>query len=372
MLSATVVLLLALAQTPDFAAEGLKALDAKDYSAAVQHFSKAVEADPKDYAARFHLALANSLLGNDIEAIAGYRTVLELKPGLYEAQVNLGALLIGRKQAGEAVPLLEAAVAQKPQEFRPNFYLAEALLTSGESARAEQYFLAAGKLDPKSAAVEAGLGRARARQKRLEEASLDFRKAAELDPAYKDELLELASLYEDNNQFEKAIELYAQFPENVAARERMAVLLIKTGKPAEAAPLLEQILAKEPENFGLRLTYGRVLRDLKKYPAAAAEFARVVQAKADLVEAWGELAGMLILLENYPGALAALDRLKALGAEAPGHLYLRAIILDKTRQLQPALENYRKFLEASQGKSPNEEFLARQRARILEKELNRR
>jgi tetratricopeptide (TPR) repeat protein len=152
----------------------------------------------------------------------------------------------------------------------------------------------------------------------------------------------------------------------------MAVLLIKIGKPAEALPVLEQLVAGEPENAGLRLTYGRVLRDLKKYQPAAAEFARVVQAKPELAEAWGELAGMWILLENYPGALAALDRLKALGAEAPGHLYLRAIILDKTRQLRPALESYRRFLEASEGRNPNEEFLARQRMRILEKELNRR
>ncbi len=372
MISAIAVLFLALAQATDFTGQGLKALDAKDYASAVQYLSKAVEADPKDYAAQFNLALANSLLGKETVAIAGYKTVLELKPGLYQAQVNLGVLLLDQKQASEAAPLLEAAVAQKPQEFRPNFYLAEALLATGEFARAEQYYVAAGKLDPKSAAVEAGLGRARARQKRLEEAAVDFRKAAELDPSYKTELLELATLYEDSGQLEKALELYAQFPDNVAARERMAILYIKTGKQAEAAPLLEQILAKEPENVGLRLTYGRVLRDLKKYPAAAAEFLRVVQAKPDLVEAWGELAGMLVLLENYPGALAALDRLKALGAETPGHLYLRAIILDKTRQLRPALENYQAFLAQSQGKNPNEEFLARQRVRIIEKELNER
>jgi len=372
MISAVAALLVVLTQTTDFVAEGLKALDAKDYAAAVGYLSKAVEADPKDYAAQFNLALANSLLGKETEAIAGYRTVLELKPGLYQAQVNLGVLLLDQKQASQAVPLLEAAVAQKPQEFRPNFYLAEALLAAGEFSGAEQYYVAAGKLDPKSAAVEAGLGRARARQKKLEEAAVDFRKAAELDPSYRNELLELATLYEDNGQFDKALELYSQFPDNAGARERMAILFIKTGKPAEAAPLLEQILAKEPGNVGLRLTYGRVLRDLKKYQAAAVEFSRVVQAKPDLVEGWGELAGMLVLLENYPGALAALDRLKALGAEAPGHLYLRAIILDKIRQLRPALENYEKFLAESQGKNPNEEFLARQRVRIIKKELNER
>jgi tetratricopeptide (TPR) repeat protein len=117
--------------------------------------------------------------------------------------------------------------------------------------------------------------------------------------------------------------------------------------------------------------YGRTLRDLRKFSAAAAEFWRVAKAKPESAEAWSELAGMLILLDNYPQALAALDRVRALGAETSAHYFFRAIILDKMRQLEPALESYEKFLATSRGKSPNEEFQARQRVRIIKKELNR-
>lgn len=372
MLLVLAILLGALAQASDPSAEGMKALEAKEYAAAAQSFAKAVEADPKDYAARFHLALANSLLGKAAEAVAGYRRVLELKPGLYEAEVNLGMLLVEQKQPHEAIAPLTAAVEQKPQEFRPNFYLAEALLAVGDFPKAEQQFVAAAKITPDSAPVLAGLSRSRARQGRLDEATADLKRAIELDSGYKDSLLELASLYEDGGTAEKAMEIYAQFPGNPGAAERRAVFLIREGKPAEAVPLLEQLLAGEPGNAVLRLTYGRVLRDLKKYPAAAGEFAKAVQAKPDFVEAWSELAAVLILLEDYPRGLVALDRLKALGAEKPGHLYLRAIILDKAKDLKGALEYYDKFLAASQGGSPDEEFLARQRARILKRELERR
>jgi tetratricopeptide (TPR) repeat protein len=372
MWCAATLLLLALAQSTDFAAEGFKALEAKQYAVAAQQFAKAVEADPKDYAAHFHLALSQSLLGKDDEAITEYKKTLELKPGLYEAEVNLGMLLVEQKQPREAVGILEAAVAQKPQEIRPNLYLADALLAAGDFAKAEQQFVAAGKLDPKSAAVELGLGRSRARQDRLEEAAVNFRKAAELDPSFKDSVLELASLQEGHGQDAAAIALYRTFPENNAAQERLAMLLVKSGKPAEAAPVLEQILAREPQNLALRMMHGRALRDMKKYPAAAAEFSRVVQAKPESVEAWNELAGMLVLIGDYPRALTALDRLNALGAAIPGHFFLRAIILDKTGQFQPALENYEKFLSVSGGKNPDEEFQARQRVRILRKELNKR
>jgi tetratricopeptide (TPR) repeat protein len=111
---------------------------------------------------------------------------------------------------------------------------------------------------------------------------------------------------------------------------------------------------------------------LKKYPDAAREFYRVAQAKPDSAEAWSELAGMLILLENYPQALAALDRVRALGAETAAHHFFRAIILDKGKLYEPALASYEKFLAMSDGKNPNEEFKARQRVRIIKKDLSRR
>ena len=114
-----ILLALLLAQSVDYQAEGIKALDAKQYDAALGSFKKAVSADPKDYAAHFHLALAYSLLGNDAGAAPEYKTVLDLKPGLYEAELNLGISLLRLKDPAGAPPFLEDAARQKPKEFRP-------------------------------------------------------------------------------------------------------------------------------------------------------------------------------------------------------------------------------------------------------------
>jgi hypothetical protein len=40
--------------------------------------------------------------------------------------------------------------------------------------------------------------------------------------------------------------------------------------------------------------------------------------------------------------------------------------------LEPALENYEKFLTLSENKYPDEEFKARQRVRILKREISKR
>src|SRR5215813_13808626 len=75
------LLLLFLLQT-DHAAEGRKALEANNFALAAEQYQKAVDADPKDWASRFHLGLAFSFLNKDTEAIAAYRKVLEDQPGL--------------------------------------------------------------------------------------------------------------------------------------------------------------------------------------------------------------------------------------------------------------------------------------------------
>src|SRR5271169_2859494 len=99
--------LLLFAAATDYQADGLKALDAKQYGPAAELFRQAVQADPNDYAAHFHLALAESLLGRDADAIAEYQKTLELKPGLYQAELNLGILLLRLKRPGDAMPHLK-------------------------------------------------------------------------------------------------------------------------------------------------------------------------------------------------------------------------------------------------------------------------
>jgi len=118
--------------------------------------------------------------------------------------------------------------------------------------------------------------------------------------------------------------------------------------------------------------YARVLRQQRKFGPAAQEFLKVANAKPDSAEAWSDLAGVLILMENYPPAIAALDRVRALGAEKPAHFYFRAIVFDKNRVYDQALESYEKFLATSNGQNPDEEFKARQRVRILRKEVGKR
>jgi len=394
-----------LAQSVDYQAEGIKALDAKQYEVALDDFKKAVAADPKDYGAHFHLALTHSLSGNDTAAIPEYKTVLDLKPGLYEAELNLGVSLLRTKDAAGAAGYLKAAVDLKPKEFRPALLYAQALLEAGRLAEAQESFAAAIELNAQSAAAEEGLGQAIERQGNLKEAEPHLRKAGSLDASYKSALLELAEAYEKNKQQSEAIAIYRDFPENPGAQERMGVLLAQSGQTADAITALQSAVAKsptdanrvalakayiekkqlaqaeplvaaaaanQPNDYDLRMFYARLLRDERKFAEAAQQFLAASKLKPEAPQPWNELAGVLIVAEQYPQALAALDHVRALGQEPPAHFYLRGLCFDHLHQLKDAVANYNKFLELSQGKFPDEEFKARQRARILQNELNKK
>ncbi|HET8547543.1 MAG TPA: tetratricopeptide repeat protein [Bryobacteraceae bacterium] len=376
---AALLALLLWQQKPDPIADGMKALEEQRWDAAAEIFGRAAAADPREYTHHFHLGLALSMLNRDAEAIAEYQKVLELKPGLYQAELNLGILLVRQKRTADALPHLLSAVRAKSKELRPNLYLGEALLATGDAVKAEAAFRTAVDVDPKSASAAAGLARALSAQKRESEALAQWERAAELDPGYRDaaaaEREQIGERLLESGKAEEAIaylEAAVKQSPTAANRYALATAYIMTKNLDRATPLLEQALQSEPGNIELRMMYGRALREQRRFAAAAQEFARVAQAKPDSAEAWSDLAGMLILIEDYAQALAALDKVRALGAEKAPHHYFRAIVLDKHRQYKPALESYQRFLAMSGGRNPDEEFKARQRVRILEKELSKR
>ncbi len=349
-------------------------LDAGRYAQAIQVIQAAIAKEPNSIGWQFNLAYALTMNGQDSEAIAAYKRVLTMndppKVDLSPARANLAQLLVKTGAFQEALPLLEEMSQKRPSDPKP-FYL---------------------------------LGRAHAGLGDWAKSTPAFEKAIELDPKDTATMLELADVYERSKQPEKAAALYARLPDDPAAQERRGVLLLQAGdlpgaiqsleaarakspttavqyalaaaylrakQPEKSLPLAEQIVAAEPNNFDMRMFYGRLLRDQKRYDDAVKQFYVAVNAKKDSLEAWNEFSAMLILLKKYDAALTALEQVKAMNGETPAYYYFRATMFDAMAQHKPALENYLKFLSISEGKFPDEEWKARQRADALKRVVNR-
>jgi len=396
---------LLIALQADYTSDGMKALEAGKYADAIVAFNKVIAADPKDYFAHFNLAMAHTLLQQDTEAIAEFRKTLEIKPKLYEAELNGAMVLMRAKNPADAVAWLEDAAEQKPNEFRPRYYLAESQLQTGDYAKAEENFKRALALDSGNADANLGMAQSLVQQGRLDDAAPYFRKTAQIQPNYRDYLLQLGTLYEKANRPAEAMEIYREFPNNPAVQSRLGEMLMESKKytdalpqleaayqksptpesrlalasayvathdGAKALPLLDEAVAEAPNDFELRMMYARTLRDRKQFPAAAQQFYSAAKLKPAEPKPWTELGDMLYMTGDLPQALSAFEQAAKAGEASAGNWFLRAIILDKLRQLKPAKAAYEQFLSLSQGKFPDQEFQARQRVRILDRELAKR
>jgi tetratricopeptide (TPR) repeat protein len=392
-------------EAADRQTQGLHALDRHDYQTAETIFSQIAASDPKDYSALFNLALAEVGLKKDTEAATHFQQTLALRPGLYQAELNLGILYLRDNKAAEAVPLLQDVVRQKPDLEKPHLFLAQALQAQSKWPESQAEFEAVVQKDPKDARAELGLAESLLHQGKLDASRSHFERAAAMDPALKSFLLELAVTLVDKKRTTDAIPILEQFPNDAGAREKLGQIYLSSKQPekavpqfeaaaqlspttanrvalataymrsnqqARALPLLENALAKSPNDWDLQITVGRLYRDQRRFAEAAKYLETATKLKPDAAEGWSELAGVLTLLKQYPQALAALDRIRELNAEKPGHIFLRAIILDNLRQLKPALATYKQFLEADNGQHSDQDFQSQGRIKAIEHELNRR
>ena len=410
--------------TPPTAEELLRqaeeALQKEDYAAAAKVLESYLEQEPEDYRAEFNLAYAYSLTGWPAEAIAHYKKVLWREPELIAAHRNLGILLVEQQTAAEAEEHLRRVVEKQPNDATATFYWAEALSALQRMAEAREAYERVLKLDPDHVLAHLGAGRLLAetdpaaaenhlrsalqKDPSLEEAQLLLAGALEArasnDPAVLGEAAELyqqyladhpgrsdvrfrlGQVYAASQQFQAAAEQFEALRKagdsSPELRESLlqAYLRGSAANPAEnkekAAALLEEILAQDESNAEMRLLYGRLQLEKKQYRQAAEQFLRVARLRPDSAEVFSNLASALYLVQNYAGTVAALDKVAELKQDTPGTYFLRAIALDKLGQLQPALENYQRFLDTDGGKNPDQEFQARQRSRVLLREIRRR
>lgn len=349
-------------------AEALRLLDEGRPREALPLLEEAARKEPGSAAIQFHLGYALSLAGENERAIAAFRRTLEIDPGIRAAKLNLAHLLIRAGQPSEARSLLEECLKDQPGDAKASFLLGRALAESGQWRAAAE----------------------------------SFETAAQKQPGDLETAMALAHAWERAGEREKAMQVYARFPDEPAALERLGVLELEIGaledsirhleavrarsptpavlyalataylrnrQPERSAETAAALVSLEPANLELRLFYGRLLRDQKKYAEAAPQFQQAVQLAPRSGEAWNELAAVLMLLKQYEPALAALDKARELNGPSPAYDYFRATLLDALNQPKAALESYRRFLASSNGAHPDEEFKARQRVRILERSV---
>ena len=134
-------------------ADAQKRLAAHDPEGAVHNLEEAVAVAPEFSAAWNALGVIAFQTGDDDRAETLFRKALAADPGAFEPLVNLGGILLKKatlqKQAPtEALPFNQRAVQDRPEDALANAQLGMNYFKLDQFDQAEQYLLAAKRLDP--------------------------------------------------------------------------------------------------------------------------------------------------------------------------------------------------------------------------------
>jgi len=125
-----------------------KRLAAHDPEGAVHILEEAIAIAPQFSTAWNALGVISFQTGDDDRAETLFRKAFAADPDAFEPLVNLGGVLLKKNAAAEALPFNQRAVQDRPEDALANAQLGMNYFKLDQFDQAEQYLLAAKRLDP--------------------------------------------------------------------------------------------------------------------------------------------------------------------------------------------------------------------------------
>jgi protein O-GlcNAc transferase len=285
-----------------------------DTPAAIASFERALQLDPfQSPDTEFELARALSAAGRFPEAVVHVQKVL-LKKQSADAMGLLGELLLATDRVQDAVDKLKTAVEMSPQRADLRGAYAIALQHRGDFEFAEEQFRHAIRLHPQSPELLNCLGYVLVLRRLLPQAIVEFRSA----------------LAQREN-----------FPQ---CHYNLALAFTGLSQTDDAIASYRKALEQEPRFTEAWEALGRVLLDIRQYPAAVTALGRAAALKPS-AQAYQLLANAHGGVENLDAAIAACRRAVELSPESADAHDALGNELKWTGQLDAAIAEFRRALE---------------------------
>ena len=193
-----------------------RAADWTDPEALYEH---SLQATPESALLWFNLGHTREQRGDLPGAEDAFRHTLQLRPGYPKLHVSLGDVYLAEKRWQDAQAMYAAQLLQTPADYATLENSAVALERAGDLAAAEQQDRRAIMVDPHQSAAWTNLGALLLDQHRSAEAEQALLSATAASPSDATPLFNLAVLYQQQGEREKALPLYRR------------VLALKPGDP---------------------------------------------------------------------------------------------------------------------------------------------
>ncbi len=335
-------------------------------------FSRAIALDPKLAAAYQNLGLV--LMESDpASAAEAFLHQADLQPAESHPRFLAGYALERAGKMPQAAEQYRAALALSPKDYEPRFALGRVLLRMKDAPGAEEQFRAAIGARGDAAPARLGLANSLMAQKKYAAASDALADYLKLSPTDRSAHFDRAAALLNLSHFDDAVAELDRADSGAAATaeslKMRGEIFLQQKKWKEAADALKQALALAPQDPETAAWIGRADIELRDYPAAIGILTQVHANHPENADVLRDLSDAFYLAENYAAALEAMDRLAKLETPLPGSWFVRAICYDKLSRKAEAIGAYQKFLDLDGGQHDTQDFQARNRIPVLQKEL---
>jgi len=211
-----------------------------------------------------------------------------------------------------ALPLLEAHLAQQPQDAEALYRLGDTLYQLERLPEALPPLERAAALDGKRAAIQYKLGNVLKDLERPDDALACYQRALAIEPAHAQALNNAGTVLEGQGRTEEALRHYR---EAVAADRaltpahgNLATLLLRLGRTAEAAKAYEALVALNPRSAGDWCNLGNAYQASERYEDALPCYEKALAIDPALAGAHYQRSTALLSLGRYADAEAAARR----------------------------------------------------------------
>ncbi|MFZ9407591.1 MAG: XrtA/PEP-CTERM system TPR-repeat protein PrsT [Burkholderiaceae bacterium] len=278
-----------------------------------------VKANPKEVNGLLSLAQLQRAQGAKAEDITRLlRQAHEAAPTQLEAVVSLTQQLVSQDKVTEALPIVQKAVAQNPEDVRLLDLLGSLYLRNKDHQQALETYSKITRIKPDLAAAHLRLGEVRSTIGDQSGAMASFRRAAELD---------------------------ARAP---AAQFGMAAALVREGRKEEALRLARKLQTEQPKSAMGLILEGDLLGAENQWKEAATVFRRSLGVERTAAGAIREHQALLKAGESAQAESA----LRASIAASPDNLALRTYAGDlaiRNRQWKVAIEHFEPVVKRNPG-----------------------
>ena len=319
-----------------------------DYATqAIEEYKLALDADPDSVVLQNGLADLYFKIGRIREAVTAAQDQVKKNPNDIEAHALLGRVYLrslGEMQNQQSNQMLQLAIGEyeklaelKPNDVETHLLLGQLYGLNHDSAKAENEFKAAQKIDGSSEEVVLNMARLYSEQGEAQRACDTLAAVPVADRTARIEFA-LGASYDQLKRPKEAAAAYQraldQDPDNLDTERALASALLTDGQLEQALKILNQIVATEPQDAQSQIHISEIERRQGHYDEALATLKKAKPLAQDSLELSYNEALIYDSLGRYDEATGVLNTIIAGSAHpdgkyAEGEKANRAIFLDR-------------------------------------------